>query len=88
MLLVLNNRPLIIQSIISLIRSLIEDWLSLTLLTKLIMIIIFAEKLREALALQKLLSFFSAKMAGFMHTVLYRLVDMMLSVKVLELRIR
>ena len=42
-------------------QSLVEDLLSLPILTKLIAVILFAAKMLEAFALHKVLTYFSAK---------------------------
>ena len=56
----------VVQSIFSLTKSLVEHLLSLALLTKSIAVLFIAEKLWEAFALQKLLTFSALnKMAGF-----------------------
>ena len=52
----------VVQNIISLTNSLVQDLLNLTVLTKSIVMIFFAEKLR---GLQKFLAIFRQKMEGF-----------------------
>ena len=55
----------VVQSIVSLTKSLVNDLLSLLVRLKSSVLIFFAEKMRGAFALQKLLSFFRQKMALF-----------------------
>ena len=40
-----NNQGPVVQSIVSLTKSLVEDWVSFTVLTKLIAVIFFAKKM-------------------------------------------
>ena len=51
--------------VVRLTKSLVEDLLCLTVLKKLIVVIVFAEKLARAFALQKLLTFFRQKKTVF-----------------------
>ena len=56
----------VVQSIISLMKSLVNDSLSLLVRLKSSVLIFFAEKMWGAFALQKLLTFFRQKMAVFL----------------------
>ena len=56
----------VVQSIVSLTKSLVNDSLSLLVSLKSSVLIFFAEKMRGAFALQKLLTFFRQKMAVFL----------------------
>ena len=59
-----------VQRVITLMKLVVEDSLSLTVLTKSVAVIFFfAEKLLGAFALQKLLTIFRQKMPEFMHTI-------------------
>ena len=64
-----NKQGPFVQSIISLWKPVVEDLLSLTLLTIPIAVILFSEKLLGTFALQKLLTFFRPKMAVFLSMV-------------------
>ena len=56
----------VVQSIVSLTKSLVNDSLSLLVRLKSSVLILFAENMRGAFALQKLLTFFRQKMAVFL----------------------
>ena len=56
----------VVQSIVSLTKSLVNDSLSLLVRLKSSVLIYFAEKMWGALELQKLLTFFRQKMAVFL----------------------
>ena len=61
-----NIQGPVVQSIVSLTKSLVNDSLSLLVRLKSSVLIFFAEKLWGAFALQKLLTFFRQKMAVFL----------------------
>ena len=60
------NKGPVVQSIVSLTKSLVNDSLSLLVRLKSSVLIFFAEKMWGAFALQKLLTFFRQKMAVFL----------------------
>ena len=59
----------VVQSIVSLTKLLVNDSLSLLVRLKSSVLICFAEKMRGAFALQKLLSFFQQKWQFFMYNI-------------------
>ena len=68
----------VVQGIISLMKLLADNSLSFRVFTKLIALILFAEKLFEAFAMQKLPTFFRQKIAVFLcikYLKIYRLIN-------------
>ena len=61
-----NHLGPVVQSIVSLTKSLVNDSLSLLMRLKLSVLIFFAEKMWGAFAVQKLLTFFRQTMAVFL----------------------
>ena len=64
-----------IYGIFSFTESLGKDLLSLTVITKLVAIIFFAEKMLGSFALQKLLTFVMQKMLEFLHTICLKVIS-------------
>ena len=64
-----HNLGLVVQSIVSLTKSLVTDSLSFIVLIKLNTINCFAKKMLEAFAVQKLLTIFWQKNVKLFHTI-------------------
>ena len=62
-----NDQGPVVQSVISLTKSLVEDSLSLRVLTKSIVAVFLAEKLLRTFTGQKFFPFFRQKLVGFLH---------------------